>query len=239
MKRVLLIFGANGALGKGVTQVLTKKDFSKIYLFGSKLDDLPKSDNIEKVQTKDLSIEKNVVDAFSKIKSSKDILFFLYSTVGGFAGGKNIWESEADELDKMININFKTNFFIAKHFSLVVKESAGGSICFTAATTGISPSKKNSAYGSSKAALIHFVKTLALEGKEIRMTANAIAPYMIDTPANRKWMPDSDYEKWVKPEEIGELVNNIFNNFNFMTGNIITITDRFQVNVKIDRKIYG
>jgi NAD(P)-dependent dehydrogenase (short-subunit alcohol dehydrogenase family) len=229
MKRVLLIFGANGALGKGTAKVLTKKDFSKIYLFGSKPDELPEGSNIEKIKTKDLSFEKNVIDAFLKVKPLKDSLFFLYSTVGGYAGGKNTWESEADELEKMLNINFKSNFFIAKYFSIIVKESAGGSICFTAAQTGINPSKKNSAYGSSKAALIHFVKTLALEGKEIRMTANAISPFIIDTPANREWMQDADYEKWVKPEEIGELVNNLFSSFNFITGNIITITDRFQV----------
>ncbi len=229
MDRVLLIFGANGALGKGVAQVLTKKGFNKIYLFGSKLDNLPESDNTEKIQTKDLSIEKNVTEAFSKIKPSKDMLFFLYSTVGGYAGGKNIWETNLDEFDKMININFKSSFLIAKYFSHIVKKSAGGSICFTAAQTGINPSKKNSAYGSSKAALIHFVKTLALEGKEIRMTANAISPFIIDTAANREWMPDADYEKWVKPEEIGELVNNIFDNFNFITGNIITLTSRFPV----------
>lgn len=229
MRRVLLIFGANGALGKGVAQVLTKKDFSKIYLFGSKLDELPDGLNIEKVETKDLSIEENVIDAFSRIKPLKDSLFFLYSTVGGYSGGKNTWESEADELEKMFNINFISNFFIAKHFSEIVKESAGGSICFTAAQTGINPSKKNSAYGSSKAALIHFVKTLAFEGKEIRMTANAISPFIIDTMANREWMLDADYEKWVKPEEIGELVNNLFTGFNFITGNIITITDRFKV----------
>jgi NAD(P)-dependent dehydrogenase (short-subunit alcohol dehydrogenase family) len=229
MKRVLLIFGANGALGKGITQVLTKKDFSKIYLFGSKLDDLPEPDNIEKVQTKDLSIEENVIDAFSRVKPSKDLLFFLYSTVGGYAGGKNIWETNSDEFDKMININFKSNFFIAKHFSRVVKESAGGSICFTAAYVGISPAKKKAAYSSSKAALIHLVKVLSLEGEEIRMTANAVAPFIIDTAANREWMPEADYEKWVKPEEIGDLVNNIFNNFNFITGNIITVTDRFPI----------
>lgn len=229
MKRVLLIFGANGVLGKGVAKVLTKKDFSKIYLFGSKLDELPEASNIEKIETKDLSIEKNVVDAFSNIEPSKEMLFFLYTTIGGYAGGKNTWETEINDMEKMFNINFRTNFFIAKHFSGIVKESAGGSICFTAAQTGINPSKKNSAYGSSKAALIHFVKTLALEGKEIRMTANAISPFIIDTPANRQWMPDADYEKWVKPEEIGEIVNNLFSDFNFITGNIIEVTYRFQV----------
>ncbi len=231
MKKELLIFGANGALGKGITDVLTKKDFDKVYLFDFDLIGLPEGKNITKVMIKDLAEEKNVMDAFSNVTSSKEKYYFLYSTVGGFAGGNNIWETEAEEFNNMINMNFKSSFFIAKHFARLVKESLGGSICFTAAFTGVNPETKKAAYGSAKAALIHLVKTLALEGKEINLTANAIAPYIIDTPANRKWMPgkDADYEKWMKPEEIGELVSNIFYHFNFLTGNIINLTHRFKV----------
>ncbi len=229
MKKELLIFGANGALGKGITNAFVKKDYDKIYLLDFKLDGLPVGNNIEKILIKDLAEEKNVVEAFSKITPSKEKYFFLYSTVGGFAGGNNVWETESDEFNKMINMNFKSSFFIAKHFAKLVKESAGGSICFTAAFAGVSAEKKKAAYSSAKAALIHLVKTLALEGKEINLTANAIAPYMIDTPANREWMQDADYERWMKPEEIGELVSNVFNHFNFVTGNVINLTHRFEV----------
>lgn len=229
MKKELLIFGANGALGKGITSSLIKKDFNKIYLFDFKFDDLPKDGVIGNVTIKNLSEEKNVIEAFSKISPSKEKLFFLYSTVGGFAGGNNLWETSEEEFDKMFNMNMKSSFLIAKHFSGIVKESAGGSACFTAALTGVNPEKKKSAYGASKAALIHFVKTLALEGKEINLTVNAVAPYIIDTPANRKWMQNADYESWMKPVEIGELVYSVFNHFNFMTGNVINLTHRFKI----------
>ncbi|MDO8548544.1 MAG: SDR family NAD(P)-dependent oxidoreductase [Ignavibacteria bacterium] len=236
MKKELLIFGANGALGKGITEVLTEKDFDKVYLFDFDLTGLPDWKNIDKIIIKDLADEKNVIDSFSKVTPSKEKYYFLYSTVGGFAGGNNIWETEVEELNKMINMNFKSSFFIAKHFARLVKESSGGSICFTAAFTGVNPETKKAAYGSAKAALIHLVKTLSLEGKEINLTVNAIAPYIIDTPANRDWMPaptlsgkDADYEKWMKPQEIGELVNSIFNHFNFLTGNIINLTHRFKI----------
>ncbi|HUX92200.1 MAG TPA: hypothetical protein VMV36_00220, partial [Ignavibacteriaceae bacterium] len=65
-------------------------------------------------------------------------------------------------------------------------------------------------------------------GKEIRLTANAIAPFVIDTPANRKWMK-GNYDSFVKPAEIGELVYGIFKNYNFINGNIIQLADRFSV----------
>ncbi len=228
MKKELLIFGAGGALGKVASEVFIKKDYDKIFLFGSKAEVKSKNKQVETVNVNNLSLEANVVDAFKSVTPGKDKIFFLFNTIGGYSGGKNIWETELNDFENMFKLNLMTSFLIAKHFSLLVKNSAAGSILITAALTGINPDAKKAAYGASKAALIHLVKTLALEGKEIRLTANAIAPFVIDTPANRKWMK-GNYDGFVKPAEIGELVNGIFNNFNFINGNIIQLADRFSV----------
>ena len=231
MTKELLIFGANGALGKGITKVLLKKDFDQVYLFASKFDknDLP---NAQKILIKDLSVEANVIDAFKSIKSGKDKMLFLYSTIGGYFGGKTIWETEDAEWENILKINLKTSFLIAKYFAKFVAESYGGGICFTAAETGIHAESNKAAYGVSKSALIHLVKTLALEGVKIKLSVNAIAPYIIDTPSNREWMKDDDYSGWIKPEEIGELAFSLFNNFNFITGNILELKNRFEVRTK-------
>jgi NAD(P)-dependent dehydrogenase (short-subunit alcohol dehydrogenase family) len=229
MSKELLIFGANGALGRGVTESLIKKDYSKIYLLDFNLDGLPEGANIKKNLVKDLSIEANVSEAFKKIMPSEEKIFFIYSTVGGFAGGNSIWETGTDELDKMINMNLKSSFLIGKYFAKLVKESKAGSICFTAAFTGVNAEPKKAAYGAAKAALIHLVKTMALEGKEINLSVNAIAPYIIDTPSNREWMQNADYSKWMKPTEIGELIHSLFNNFYFITGNVLSLTNRFSI----------
>jgi NAD(P)-dependent dehydrogenase (short-subunit alcohol dehydrogenase family) len=229
MKKNLLIFGSNGALGKGVTESLLKKDYDKSYLFDSHYGKNSESENSVNIKVNDLSEEENVAEAFKNVPASKDELFFLYTTIGGFSGGKNLWETEVSEWDKMINMNLKTGFLIAKYFAGLIKQSAGGSICFTAAFTGINPEVNKSAYGVSKSGLIHLTKSLALEGEKIKLSVNAIAPYIIDTPANRKWMKDSDFSKWVKPSEIGELAHNLFNSFYFITGNIILLTKRFSI----------
>lgn len=229
MQKELLIFGANGALGKGITKSLTDKNFSKIYLFDFKFDEEIAGNKTEIILINDLSKEENVIKAFENIQPSKEKLFFLYSTVGGFAAGKYVWETELYEFDKMMNINIKANYFIAKHFSKLVKDSAGGSICFTAALSGLQAEEKRSSYGISKAAVAQLVKELALEGEKINLSVNALAPKIIDTNANRKFMPDADFSKWIKPEEIGNFVNDIFDNFNFISGNIITLKNRFDV----------
>ncbi len=230
MTKELLIFGAYGELGKGITKSLSQKDYDKIYLFDfpnkEKNDNDPTTVNID---IKDLSVEENVKRAFKEVKPSKDKLFFLYSTIGGFAGGNYLWETNIDEWEKMFSMNLKSNFLIAKYFSELVEKSAGGSICFTSAYVGVEAEEQKGAYGASKGALIHMVETLAKEGKKIKLSANAVAPYIIDTNPNREWMKDADFESWNKPEEIGDLAHSIFQNFHFFTGNILKLTSRFSI----------
>ncbi len=226
MKKELLIFGASGALGNGVTEVFLKKNYDKIYLFDFK-HKAQYNTKVKQILVKDLSVEENVKIAFSNVTSSADTAFFLFSTVGGFTGGKKIWETEVGYFDRMINMNLKTSFLISKYFSLLVKDSHSGSICLTSAHTGLVPESGKAVYGTSKAALIHLVKSLAEEGKEINLSANAIAPFIIDTPANREWMKDADYEDWIKPGEIGEFVDSLFLSYNIQTGNIYILKDRF------------
>lgn len=226
MKKILLIFGSSGALGNVVTESFLDKDYDRIFLFDFKHKAISKT-NVEQIIIKDLSVEENVKNAFSEISSAKDTAYFLYSTMGGFYGGKKIWETDASYLDRMLDMNLKTNFLVAKYFSVLVKNSHSGSICLTAAYTGLIPESGKAVYGASKASLIHFVKTLAEEGKDIRLSANAIAPYIIDTPANREWMPNAIYESWIKPEEIGEFVHSIFLSYNIVSGNIFPLKYRF------------
>ena len=228
MKKELLIFGSNGALGKGVTKVLSQKNYDQVYLFDfDVLDDNIQPNKMMSIQIKDLSKEDNVIAAFSKIKPEKDTLYFLFSTIGGFWGGQTVWETKLEDWNRIFSMNVTTNFLIAKHFSWLVKGSAGGSICLTAAYTAENPEEMKGAYGASKSALVHLVKTLAIEGQKINLSANAIAPFIIDTPANRSWMPEADFNKWIKPEEIGELVYSLFSNFKYVSGSIISLKERF------------
>ncbi len=230
MKKELLIFGANGALGKGITETMIKKDYDKIYLFDFNFNenDLNNS-GTETIIVKDLSVEENVIEAFKHVHASEDKNLFLYSTIGGFLGGKTLWESESSDWDKIFDINLKANYLIGKHFAKLVEQSSAGSLCYTAAFTGLEAEAKKGPYGISKSALIHLVKTFALEAKEIKLSVNAIAPYIIDTPANRKWMKNEDFSSWIKPSEIGEMAHSIFKNFYFISGNIIQLKSRFEL----------
>lgn len=229
MKKILLIFGSEGALGSGASNILTQKDFDKVILFDFKFKEAAAKDNIEQVEIKDLSVEENVISAFKRIKPAEDTCYYLFSTIGGYHGSTEVWKTELKDIDRMININFKTNFLLGKHFADIVRNSAGGSICFTSAYVGSYAEAGKSVYGAMKAALSHLIKTFSEEGQKIRLSVNAVAPFIIDTEENRSWMKKSDYESMMKPTEIGEIVGSLFRNFNFVSGNIIELKYRFNL----------
>jgi NAD(P)-dependent dehydrogenase (short-subunit alcohol dehydrogenase family) len=54
--------------------------------------------------------------------------------------------------------------------------------------------------------MVSLIRTAAAENADAGMTANVILPGTIDTPANRKSMPNADFSKWVQPSRIASLV---------------------------------
>lgn len=220
MKKVLMIFGAGGALGSGCTKVLTQKDYNKIYLFDSKTIQTS-GEKVEFIQTGDLSNEENVISVFKKIEFDKTARYYLFSTIGGFAGGNDISETSLEEFQKMLTLNLNISFLIAKHFVNFASSSFGGAICFTSAMTSLSPAVNKLAYGLSKNGLNYLVKTLAKENRKNNISANAIAPLVLDTPGNREWVEDLSI--MVKPEDVGELIYAIFENSRIISGNIIEL----------------
>lgn len=227
MDRKLLIFGANGALGTGITKTFLSKNFDEIYVFASSIEKTYNYLKIKQVIIKDLTQEKNVLAALGNVKVNDKSNLFLISTIGGFYGGVSVWETEEIDFDRMFNLNLKSNYLLCKNFVNLVKRSNGGSVCLISAYTANHPEKLKFIYGASKSALNYLVKVLAEEGENINLSVNAIAPFIIDTPANREWNKSGNTEKWIKTEEIGELISSLFDNYNFVSGNIIELKYRF------------
>lgn len=230
MSRILILFGATGNLGKAILPELKNGIYDEYYLFGRNISESSKG-NIHFLNVGDLTNEKDVEVAFSKIKYSSEDILFLLSTIGGFLGGQTIDEIKYSDWRKIIDLNLNTSFLIAKHFIKIIKKANEGSICFISAKTGLSPETKKSVYGITKSGLNYFVQALALEGKEYGMSANAIAPYIIDSEENRKWV--KELSDLVRTEDIGKFVNQIFNSYTFVTGNIFVLPGTIKKNRKI------
>jgi NAD(P)-dependent dehydrogenase (short-subunit alcohol dehydrogenase family) len=72
--------------------------------------------------------------------------------------------------------------------------------------TAVEPHPQLGAYITFKAALAMLVRTVALENKDAGLTANVVLPGTMDTPANRKAMPNADFSKWIQPSDVVNLV---------------------------------
>lgn len=229
MSKILLVFGSNGALGRGVSEVLLKKDYAEFHLFDIAFSKSASGATLHHHEVQDLRIKENVSDAFKGLKPNANDEYFLFSTIGGYSGGQGLEKTQASEMLNMMNLNYSANFWILQEFSKLVQKAKGGSICFTGALTGIEPGMGVAAYGSAKAALLYLVEAAAIEGREYNMSVNAIAPYIIDTPANETWIREAGIEQQtlMKPTEIGELIDNLFRNYRFVSGNTIKLRFRF------------
>ncbi|MBI1939587.1 MAG: SDR family oxidoreductase [Ignavibacteriales bacterium] len=219
MQKVFLLFGAGGFLGKYAAEFFLNKNYDEYYFFARTVPKLANHKKFNFFPVDDLSIEKNVEAAFDALKPDKNKLYFLYSTIGGYYGGTSVAETPYEEWKKMLDINLNSAFLISKNFMKLAGASSGGSICFTSAYSSLFPEEKKSAYSVSKSALNFLVKVLSKEGKEKSISANAVAPFIIDTPENRKWI--EDISTMVGTETICSEVENLFFNSKTTSGEII------------------
>ena len=130
----------------------------------------------------------------------------LVNCVGGYAGGVNLWETEAKVFDQMMALNVRSGFVLARSVIPVMLRQGGGVIVNTASRAALGPAAGAVAYAASKAAAVAMIDSLAAEVEETGVRVNSVLPGMIDTPANRRAMPGADPTEWTKPEVIARVI---------------------------------
>jgi len=130
----------------------------------------------------------------------------LVHLVGGFRGGSPIAETTDGDWDMMMSVNVRIAFNAIRAALGPMLKSKRGRIVAIGSRAAVEPSPKFAAYAVSKAALVALITNLAAEVKDSGITANAVLPSTIDTPANRAAMPHADFSKWVAPESIAKLL---------------------------------
>ena len=220
-EKIFLLFGASGTLGRTAVEYFLDQDYDQYYFFTRKKFELESTKKYEMVMTEDLTKEENVVQAFQSVVQKKEANYFLFSTVGAYIGGDSIANTQYVDFLKMLDINLCTAFLISKYFSRLVHDCNGSSICITSAQSSLYPEENRAAYNISKHALNFLVKTLSVEEKEINLSANAVAPYVIDSVINREWIEDKTL--LVTTSEICKIAESFFQNYRTVTGNIVEL----------------
>lgn len=201
----VLVTGADGGLGTYVTRAFLASGANVAGVSRKiKQEDFPSASFIA------LPSEiASAVGAQSAVESAvKQLggLDVVVHTVGGFAGGKNVDQTDDATFQRMFDMNLNSAFYLFRAAIPHLRKSSSGRIIAIGSRAAVDPGPGIWAYSASKAALASLIKTVALENNDVGLTANIILPGTIDTPANRQAMPGADLSKWVRPENIAALI---------------------------------
>jgi|SRR5579863_1991180 NAD(P)-dependent dehydrogenase (short-subunit alcohol dehydrogenase family) len=138
--------------------------------------------------------------------ASQGRLDILVNTVGAYVGGVNVWEVDPHEYDRMLQLNLQAGFVLARAVVPQMIKQNRGWIVNVASKAAFDHAAGGSLYAASKAAVVALMDSLAAEVKPYNINVNSILPSIIDTAANRKAIPNADFSKWPKPEEIARVI---------------------------------
>jgi NAD(P)-dependent dehydrogenase (short-subunit alcohol dehydrogenase family) len=154
-----------------------------------------------------LGIEASLADAagaaafVAEAAGQLGVLDAVALVAGGWAGGTSFEEAPADEWDRMLRTNLDTVAHVCRA-ALPHLRAQGGRVVAVGSRAAEAGGAGMAAYAVSKVAVHALVRALALENAKHGVRFNAVLPGTIDTPANRRAMPDADRSMWTSPEAI-------------------------------------
>lgn len=203
--KVVLVTGANGGLGVHVTQAFLNAGATVVGTARK----IQASDFSSKAFTAlpgELSSSEGARRVIEQVQNRFGKLDLFVHTVGGFAGGTRVAETEEAVFQQMFALNFNSLLYVLRAAIPLLLKGEDGRIIAVGSRAAVDPGPTVSAYSASKAAMLSLMKTVAQEYKVAGLRANVVLPGTIDTPANRKAMPNTDFSKWVNPDAIAGLI---------------------------------
>lgn len=145
--------------------------------------------------------------AVAKLYASVPQLWASIHLAGGFAMAKVSDTSKAD-LAHQLDMNFTTCFLCCRAAVNAMTRAGGGRIVNVAARPALEwrAGAGMTAYTTSKAAVAALTVALAEEVANDGILVNAVAPSIMDTPANRAAMPKADHAAWPRVEEVAATI---------------------------------
>jgi NAD(P)-dependent dehydrogenase (short-subunit alcohol dehydrogenase family) len=211
----VVVTGGTGALGKAVIGALRKAGAvcHVPNLVAAELDDFPYASDpsVQVGRGVDLADE----GAVRRFYQALPPLWASIHLAGGFAMAP-IGEMSAADFTAQFRMNALSCFLCSAAAVAAFRARkepgpggvSGGRIVNVAARPALEPRLGAGmiAYTASKAAVAALTQALAQETTDEQIWVNAVAPSVLDTPANRTAMPDADYRRWVSPADLAEIV---------------------------------
>ena len=210
---VVLVTGPLGNLGSAVVKRFLAPDTS-LFLLDRHPDrllqsypELAASPSHLLLPGVDLLDKKGVEQALERGIAKFNHIDSLIHTVGGFTMGETVAELEDQTWQRMMDLNLRTLLNTARPVITQMLEQKKGKIITIGARPALEGRARMSAYSAAKAGVLRLTEALSAEVKSKGINANCVIPGTIDTPENRKAMPDADTSRWVSPDSVAEVIH--------------------------------
>ena len=212
--QVAVVTGATGALGHVLVKELLERGYSVVSSYKREEPQRellsfvgPLSSKLTSVQA-DLTVENDVEAVMRKAVEAHGRVDVLLNIAGAYKGGYEVQDTPVADWDLMMNVNLKSAFLCCRAALPQMIRQNRGRIVNVSARPAVEKRYrvKSGAYSISKAGVAVLTETIAEEVRKYDINVNAIMPSTIDTPDNRRNMPQADFSKWVKPEDITKVI---------------------------------
>ena len=202
--KVAIVAGAGGGLGREITATLAASGFTVVAVDRNEhaLRELPGGVRPEVADPTDPTAVKSLVDRIATEVGPPDV---LVNTIGTFRPGDAL-STTPDMLRLMFDVNLGPALWLSQAVAPHMQRQGSGAIVHLAARQGLEPSGDMTAYSVSKAALVNLTRILDIELRPHGIRVNAVAPQLLDTPANRAIFPKEVLAHAVEPAAIAGVI---------------------------------
>jgi NAD(P)-dependent dehydrogenase (short-subunit alcohol dehydrogenase family) len=185
--KVAVVVGAGGGLGRATAVALAAGGLTVVAVDRNEpgLSDLPDDIRREVADATDPAAATRLIDRIAAEVGPPDV---LVNTIGAFRLGDAL-STTPETLQLMLDVNLGPALWLSQAVAPHMRQQGSGVIVHVAARPGLEPTGGMAAYSVSKAALIHLTRILDIELRPHGIRVNAVAPQLLDTPANRATFP--------------------------------------------------
>lgn len=204
MPRSVIITGAFGALGQVVARAFAQAGdkVARVDFAASAPSPLDGAIDIGGVDLTDIAATQAALDTVVAAHGGIDVLINI---AGGFTW-ETLDDGSIDAWARMQNMNLMTAATITKLALPYLTKGSESRIINMGAGAAVKAGAGMGAYGASKSGVHRLTEALAEELADKGVTVNAILPSIIDTPTNRRDMPDADVSQWVTADRIADVM---------------------------------
>ena len=178
--KTVLITGAKGGLGTYVTRASLDAG-ARVIGVSRSISAADFDDGRFVALPAELSSRESAEDVMRKAGRVDAVVHLM----GGWAGGATVEDTNAATLDRMLDLNLKSAFFVMGAAARAMRAQAAGKLLAVGSRAAVEPLGGSAACNAAKAGLVSLMRTLAAELADARVTSNIVLPGTMDTPQNR------------------------------------------------------